>query len=118
MNALPVSFASFPTRRKANLPLLALTGCLLGCLATTSQALDLVAFAGIQGPLVSALTQLASLTPAIKALVGVVAFAVALFGLSVLRNFGPAIYFVGVCIFAAVGLLVGGAIMGAVVPMV
>ena len=89
----------------------------LGILATTAEALDLVAFTGITGPLTSALTQLGSLTPGVKAIVGVVAFAIALFGLSILRNFGPAVYFVGVCIFAAVGLVVGGSIMGATVAM-
>jgi hypothetical protein len=90
---------------------------LLGILATTADALDLVAFTGITGPLTSALTQLGTLTPGVKAIVGVVAFAIALFGLSILRNFGPAVYFVGVCIFAAVGLVVGGSIMGATVSM-
>ena len=91
---------------------------LLCTLAPAADALDLVAFTGITGPLTSALTQLGSLTPGIKAIVGVVAFAIALFGLSILRNFGPAVYFVGVCIFAAVGLVVGGSIMGATVPMI
>ena len=90
----------------------------LGILATTAEALDLVAFTGITGPLTSALTQIGSLTPGVKAIVGVVAFAIALFGLSILRNFGPAVYFVGVCIFAAVGLVVGGSIMGATVAMI
>lgn len=89
----------------------------LGVLATAVDALDLVAFTGISGPLTAALTQLGSLTPGVKAIVGVVAFAIALFGLSILRNFGPAVYFVGVCIFAAVGLVVGGSIMGATVPI-
>jgi hypothetical protein len=91
---------------------------LLGILGTTADALDLVTFTGITGPLTSALTQLGSLTPGVKAIVGVVAFAIALFGLSILRNFGPAVYFVGVCIFAAVGLVVGGSIMGATVAMI
>jgi hypothetical protein len=91
---------------------------LLGLLATTADALDLVTFTGITGPLTSALTQIGSLTPGVKAIVGVVAFAIALFGLSILRNFGPAVYFVGVCIFAAVGLVVGGSIMGATVAMI
>ena len=85
--------------------------------AGEADALDLVAFTGITGPLTAALTQLGTLTPGVKAIVGVVAFAIALFGLSILRNFGPAVYFVGVCIFAAVGLVVGGSIMGATVPM-
>ena len=93
------------------------TAALLAVIATGTEALDLVTFAGIAGPLTAALTQLGSLTPGVKAIVGVVAFAIALFGLSILRNFGPAVYFVGVCIFAAVGLVVGGSIMGATVAM-
>ncbi len=90
---------------------------LLVVLASEADALDLVAFTGITGPLTAALTQLGALTPGVKAIVGVVAFAIALFGLSILRNFGPAVYFVGVCVFAAVGLVVGGSIMGATLPM-
>jgi hypothetical protein len=97
--------------------LVATSVVLLGMLATAADALDLVAFTGITGPLTAALTQIGSLTPGVKAIVGVVAFAIALFGLSILRNFGPAVYFVGVCIFAAVGLVVGGSIMGATVAM-
>ncbi len=94
------------------------TAALLTLITTGADALDLVTFTGITGPLTSALTQLGSLTPGVKAIVGVVAFAIALFGLSILRNFGPAVYFVGVCIFAAVGLVVGGSIMGATVAMI
>ena len=94
------------------------TLALLTLMANGAHALDLVTFTGITGPLTSALTQLGSLTPGVKAIVGVVAFAIALFGLSILRNFGPAVYFVGVCIFAAVGLVVGGSIMGATLPMI
>ena|SRR5208283_544331 len=94
------------------------TAVLVCIAAATADALDLVTFSGITGPLTAALTQLGTLTPGVKAIVGVVAFAIALFGLSILRNFGPAVYFVGVCIFAAVGLVVGGSIMGATVPMV
>ena len=104
--------------RKALVVVLAVaTIALLSVLASEADALDLVAFTGITGPLTAALTQLGTLTPGVKAIVGVVAFAIALFGLSILRNFGPAVYFVGVCIFAAVGLVVGGSIMGATVPM-
>jgi hypothetical protein len=115
MRELSMYFAS----RLQTLPvaLTVVTVALLDILATTADALDLVAFTGITGPLTAALTQLGTLTPGVKAIVGVVAFAIALFGLSILRNFGPAVYFVGVCIFAAVGLVVGGSIMGATVPM-
>lgn len=84
-------------------------------LALPTHALDLVTFTGITGPLTSALTQIADLAPAIKALVGFVAFVVALISLSALRNFGPVLSFVGLAIFAAVGLVIAGAIMGAVV---
>ena len=85
------------------------------CVAFPGYALDLVAFTGITGPLTSALTQIASLGPGIKALVGFVGFVVALISLSALRNFGPVLFYVGLAIFAAVGLVIAGAIMGAVV---
>ena len=84
-------------------------------LAFPSHELDLVAFTGITGPLTSALTQIAELGPGIKALVGFVGFVVALISLSALRNFGPVLFYVGLAIFAAVGLVIAGAIMGAVV---
>ena len=72
-------------------------------------------FTGITGPLTSALTQIASLGPGIKALVGFVGFVVALISLAALRNFGPVLFYVGLAIFAAVGLVIAGAIMGAVI---
>ena len=78
-------------------------------------ALDLVGFTGITGSLTSALTQIAALGPGIKALVGFVGFVVALISLSALRNFGPVLFYVGLAIFAAVGLVIAGAIVGAVV---
>ena len=63
----------------------------------------------------AALTQIAALGPGIKALVGFVGFVVALISLSALRNFGPVLFYVGLAIFAAVGLVIAGAIMGAVI---
>jgi hypothetical protein len=115
MHALPTHSA---ISKRALIIFVALVAvAMLGLAARAADALDLVAFTGITGPLTAALTQLGTLTPGVKAIVGVVAFAIALFGLSILRNFGPAVYFVGVCIFAAVGLVVGGSIMGATVPM-
>ena len=78
-------------------------------------ALDLVAFTGITGPLTSALAQISALGPSVKALVGFVGFVVALISLSALRNFGPVLFYVGLAIFGAVGLVIAGAIMGAVV---
>lgn len=116
MHAL--SMHSALSKRTLAAALMVATVALLGMVATAADALDLVAFTGITGPLTAALTQLGTLTPGVKAIVGVVAFAIALFGLSILRNFGPAVYFVGVCIFAAVGLVVGGSIMGATVAMI
>jgi len=85
------------------------------CVAFPGHALDLVTFTGITGPLTSALTQIASLGPGIKALVGFVGFVVALISLAALRNFGPVLFYVGLAIFAAVGLVIAGAIMGAVI---
>lgn len=91
---------------------LAICGLLV---AVSGHALDLVAFTGITGPMTSALAQIADLGPAIKALVGFIGFVVALISLSALRNFGPVLFYVGMAIFAAVGLVIAGAIMGAVV---
>src|SRR6185312_10219460 len=85
------------------------------CIAFPGYALDLVAFTGITGPMTSALTQISALGPSIKALVGFVGFVVALISLSALRNFGPVLFYVGLAIFAAVGLVIAGAIMGAVI---
>ena len=90
-------------------------GCLLLLRVLPGHALDLVGFTGITGPLTSALTQLAAISPGIKALVGFIGFVVALISLSALRNFGPVLFYVGLAIFAAVGLVIAGAIMGAVV---
>lgn len=84
-------------------------------IAVPSYGLDLVTFAGIAGPMTSALTQLAALGPGIKALVGFVGFIVALISLSALRNFGPVLFYVGLSIFGAVGLVIAGAIMGAMI---
>ena len=84
------------------------------CAAFPGYALDLVGFTGITGPLTSALTQISALGPGIKALVGFVGFVVALISLSAMRNFGPVLFYIGLAIFAAVGLVIAGAIMGAV----
>jgi hypothetical protein len=83
--------------------------------AAPTYALDLVAFTGITGPMVTALTQIATLTPSIKALVGVIGFVVAFISLSALRSFGPVLFFIGLAIFGSVGLVVAGSIMGAVI---
>ena len=102
------------TRMLAIVLLLAVLALGLG-IALPGYALDLVAFTGITGPLTSALTQLADLGPGIKALVGFIGFVVALISLSALRNFGPVLFYVGLAIFGAVGLVIAGAIMGAVI---
>ena len=116
MNATaPVSFPHLAARKPMNLTvLLAMIVAGLGA-AFPGYALDLVAFTGITGPLTSALTQIAALGPGIKALVGFVGFVVALISLSALRNFGPVLFYIGLAIFAAVGLVIAGAIMGAVI---
>jgi hypothetical protein len=125
MNAvLPPLATSVPTaaparpRRRLTLPsLLALLALfVLGLMATVpSHALDLVAFAGIGGPLAAALGQLAALAPGVKALVGFVGFVVAFISLAALRNFGPVLFYLGMAIFGAVGLTIAGAILGAVI---
>lgn len=104
-----------PALRIAGLCTLLVTALVGLAVALPTHALDLVAFTGITGPLTSALTQIADLGPGIKALVGFVGFVVALISLSALRNFGPVLFYVGLAIFAAVGLVIAGAIMGAVV---
>jgi|UniRef100_Q47DN2 hypothetical protein len=116
MNATaPVSFPHLANRKPMNVTvLLAMIVLGLGA-AFPGYALDLVAFTGITGPLTSALTQIAALGPGIKALVGFVGFVVALISLSALRNFGPVLFYIGLAIFAAVGLVIAGAIMGAVI---
>lgn len=85
------------------------------CAAGATHALDLVGFSGITGPLTSALTTMATLTPGIRALVGVVGFIVAFISLAGLRNLGPVLFYVGLAIFGSVGLVIAGAIMGAVI---
>ena len=116
MNATaPVSFPHLSARKPMNVStLLAMIVLGLGA-AFPGYALDLVAFTGITGPLTSALTQISALGPGIKALVGFVGFVVALISLSALRNFGPVLFYIGLAIFAAVGLVIAGAIMGAVI---
>ena len=84
-------------------------------LAFPGQALNLVTFEGVTGPMTSALAQMAALAPSIKALVGFVGFVVALISLAALRNFGPVLFYIGLAIFGAVGLVIAGAIMGAVI---
>jgi hypothetical protein len=110
----PSTFRDSPRRPLAVISLLMLLAGGL-CVAFPGYALDLVAFTGITGPMTSALTQIAALGPGIKALVGFVGFVVALISLSALRNFGPVLFYVGLAIFAAVGLVIAGAIMGAVI---
>ncbi len=116
MSTVTLASAFRPSLRRP-LTVMTLFGLLLLglCLAFPGHALDLVAFTGITGPMTSALTQIAALGPGIKALVGFVGFVVALISLSALRNFGPVLFYVGLAIFAAVGLVIAGAIMGAVV---
>ena len=111
-----VHFHSASRRRRGPTALLSLLliGLMAAGLLTTAHALDLVTFAGVAGPLTAALTQIATLGPGIKALVGFVGFVVALISLAALRNFGPVLFYVGLAIFGSVGLVIAGAIMGLV----
>ena len=112
--AIPSTFRSPLRRPLALMGLLPLLATGLG-VAFPGHALDLVGFVGIAGPMTPALAQLAALGPGIKALVGFIGFVVALISLSALRNFGPVLFYVGLAIFAAVGRVIAGAIMGAVI---
>jgi ABC-type nickel/cobalt efflux system permease component RcnA len=105
----PLSLPSRKILQGAALVLAVIAGL---ALSMPSHALDLVAFSGITGPMVSALTQLSALAPGVKALIGFVGFIVAVISLAALRNFGPVLFYLGMVIFAAVGLTVAGAIMG------
>lgn len=82
--------------------------------AAPSHALDLITFAGLTGPLTTALTQIGALTPSVQAIVAVIGFIVAFISLAALRNFGPVLFYIGMAIFGAIGLTVAGAIMGMV----
>ena len=116
MNAVLSSVPLPVPSRKVGSALGLLAVMLVGLMATfPSHALDLVAFTGITGPLVSALTQLAALGPSVKALVAFIGFVVAFISLAALRNFGPVLFYLGMAIFGAVGLVVAGAILGAVI---
>jgi len=116
MNAVLPSVSIPVPSRKAGTALGLMGVMLIGLMAAfPSYALDLVAFTGITGPLVAALTQLAALGPSVKALVAFVGFVVAFISLAALRNFGPVLFYLGMAIFGAVGLVVAGAILGAVI---
>lgn len=67
------------------------------------------------GPFQAAIQQFANMNTGAKALVIIIAFLVGLISLAALRNFAPVIGFIGVALFAAVGLLVGFAIAGAMI---
>ena len=116
MNAVLPSVSLPLPSRKVGSALGMVAVMLVGLMAAfPSHALDLVAFTGITGPLVAALTQLAALGPSVKALVAFVGFVVAFISLAALRNFGPVLFYLGMAIFGAVGLIVAGAILGAVI---
>jgi hypothetical protein len=117
MHTLQASRFTLPNKKTLCLTATLIAVVLLSFSAATSYALDLVTFSGISGPLTSALTQLATLSPGVKALIGFLGFVVALVSLAGLRNFAPVLFYLGLAIFAAIGLVVAGAIMGAVVPM-
>lgn len=107
-------FAGIHFSKKSRFALMFGFVALLALFATTPTfALDLVAFTGITGPLTSALTTLGTITPGIKAIVGVVGFVVAMISLAALRNLGPVLFFMGLAIFGSVGLTIAGAILGA-----
>ena len=117
--SMPSSLAAIPgysTRRRSATAAVSLLLVAVGLsLSVPGHALDLVTFTGITGPLSTALTTIASLGPAIKALMGFIGFVVALISLAALRNFSSVLFYLGLAIFASVGLVAAGSIMGAVI---
>jgi hypothetical protein len=109
-----VCFALTAPKRKTFCLLLALF-IAVTLLMSSAWAVDLTALASIGGPLQSALTQLADLTPGVKALIGVIGFLVAFIALAAARNASPVMFYLMMLIFGAVGLPIGGAILGAVI---
>jgi hypothetical protein len=107
--------ARSPARKIAGFFGLIAIALVCAAIAFPSYAMDLVTFAGVTGPLSAALTTIADLGPGIKALVGFIGFVVALISLAGLRNFGPVLFYGGLAVFGAVGLVIAGAIMGAVI---
>src|SRR5256884_9976686 len=105
MHTLQAMPSFFAVPKKALWLMTALVcGVMLSLTAATSYALDLVAFAGIAGPLTAALTQLATLAPGVKALIGFIGFVVALGSPPGLRNIGTVLVYLGSPNFASVGL--------------
>ena len=93
---------------------LGMTGMVNNALAVNLDMNDVGAATGL-GPLQTAIQQFADMNTGLKALVIIIGFLVALIGLAALRNFAPVLGYVGLAIFAAVGLTVAFAIAGAVI---
>ena len=116
MTTAAVAAPSAPRVSKKALGVTALfVAALLALFAGYAVAIDLTALAAVGGPLAEALTQLQDLGPGMRALVGFIAFVVAFITLAALRNMTPILFYVGVLIFGAVGLPIGGAILGATI---
>jgi len=96
-------------------------GAVTGLATMTGNALAVnldmsnVAAATGLGPLQRAIQQFADMNTGLIALVIIIGFLVALVSLAALRNFAPVLGYVGLAIFAAVGLVVAFAIAGAVI---
>lgn len=93
---------------------LGMTGMVNNALAINLDMADVGAATGL-GPLQTAIQQFADMNNGLKALVIIIGFLVALIALASLRNFAPVLGYVGLAIFAAVGLTVAFAISGAVI---
>jgi hypothetical protein len=91
-----------------------LTGMANNALAINLDMNNVGAATGL-GPVSTAIQQFADMNTGLKALVIIIGFLVALIGLAALRNFAPVLGYVGLAIFAAVGLTVAFAIAGAVI---
>lgn len=91
----------------------------LTCMTNNALAINLdmnnVGAATGLGPVSTAIQQFADMNTGLKALVIIIGFLVALVGLAALRNFAPVLGYIGLAIFAAVGLTVAFAVAGAVI---
>lgn len=93
---------------------LGLSGLAGNALAVNLDMSNVGAATGL-GPLQRAIQQFADMNTGLVALVIIIGFLVALVSLAALRNFAPVLGYVGLAIFAAVGLVVAFAIAGAVI---
>ena len=116
-SAVLIPAPAVPRRTLLWVALALLAGIALFVMAQSVQAVDFTALtgSGSTSVLKDAILKLQDLGPGVKAIVIFLGFIVALITLIALRNFGSVIFYVGMAVFAAVGLPIAAAIAGAVI---